>query len=91
MAKTGAQRQQEHKDRKRQERAAGTVAILGANPDIARLVELLTEARELAGKINKEVVANLLAKPLDRETATLLNAYEGKEMRITMPKVDIYL
>lgn len=95
-SKTGAERQKKYIARKKEQAAAMTVRLAAeASPEnvakMERLASLLQQARELAAEINADVVASLKAKPLDRETARLLDAYEGQEMRLSLAKVNLVL
>lgn len=83
-----------HRERQKAAKAAEAAEMasrvsLGTATKLERLVSLIAEAQRLAEEVNRETVASLKDQPLTRETAQMLDAYEGKEMRISFAKVDV--
>ena len=89
-----AEKQRRYRERLKAERAKKAHAIAAGaseagDADIQRLTALILEAQKLAVRINSRIVADLKARPLDMETARLLDAFDGKDMRIAFARVDI--
>lgn len=88
-AKVRAYRARQKARRAEEAAALAAKASQGNQEKLERLAGLIQQARLLAEEINGEIVADLKAQPLSREAAALLDAYEGREMRIPMAKVDL--
>ena len=91
-----AEKQRKYRLRQKEKRVATVSSIASSVSDagaakIKRLLALLKEAQALSAEINGDIVRELRERPLDRETITLLNAFEEKEMRISFAKVDLPL
>lgn len=89
-----AEKQRRYRERLKAKRAEKTLAIAAGaldagGADVQRLAALILEAQGLAMRINSRIVAELKARPLDMETARLLDAFDGKDMRISFAKVDV--
>ena len=64
-------------------------ALTAQTPKAQALFDLIDQATTLAAEINADLIAELEAKPLTRDTARELDGLDGRFMRISMPNVGL--